>query len=102
MPQVRENLTALTGAIEARRPHPALPGHAEVRLRVEGSAPVEGKADLLAPAAGDVLDVAVPARLLGDAGEGARVRLRASRGTAGWILAEPHPEPGKFSVEKDS
>jgi len=102
MSQVRENLTALTGTIEARRPHPALPGHVEVRLRVEGSAPVEGKADLLAPSAGDVLDVAVPARLLGEAGVGVTVRLRAGRGTAGWILAEPHPGPGDFGVGKDS
>lgn len=98
MPQVRDNLTALTGTIETRRAHPALPGHEQVRLRVEGSAPVEGKADLLAPSTGDVLEVAVPAQLLRGAKAGAQVRLRAARGSAGWILAEPHPEPGDFSV----
>jgi hypothetical protein len=98
MSQVRDNLTALTGTIEARRAHPALPGHEEVRIRIEDSAPVEGKADLLAASAGDVLEIAVPQRLLGDAHTGARLKLRAARGTNGWILAEPHPEPGQFSV----
>ncbi|MET9000998.1 hypothetical protein [Amycolatopsis sp. NPDC004169] len=98
MSQVRDNLTALTGTIEARRTHPALPGHDEVRLRISGSAPVEGKADLLAAAVGDVLEIAVPRRLLGDAAVGARVKLRAGRGSSGWILAEPDPEPGQFSV----
>lgn len=98
MSQVRENLTELTGTVEARRPHPALPGYDEVALRVESAQPVEGKADMLAPAAGDLLSVAVRNELMGNAAAESVLHLRAGRGSSGWILAEPHPEPEHFAV----
>jgi hypothetical protein len=99
MSAVVENLTVLSGTIGDRRPHPALDGFDQIRLDVTASEPVPGKADLIHAAPGSVLDVAVRSPLLGAAAAGSRVRLRASRGGSGWIMAEPHPPAGELSIE---
>jgi hypothetical protein len=98
MVAVRENLTEVEGEIVAREPHPRRPGFDEVVVKVQRAAPVEGKADLVAPAAGDDLHVAVRQELIGDAAPGARVRLRAARTSSGDVMAEPHPAPEDFAI----
>lgn len=98
MVQVRENLTELEGEIVAREPHPRLPDFDDVVVKVERAEPADGKPDLLSPAAGQELRVAVRRDLLGGAGPGARVRLRAARTSSGDAMAEPDPAPEHFSV----
>jgi hypothetical protein len=98
MVAVRENLTEVEGEIVAREPHPRLAGFDEVVVKVERAAPVEGKPDLVRPAPGQDLPVAVRRELIGDAAPGARVRLRAARTSSGEVMAEPHPEPEHFAV----
>jgi hypothetical protein len=98
MPQAIENLTQLVGTIVARQPHPRLADYDVVTRDVERAEPVEGKANLLATAAGNRVDVTTRRALLGAAAAGARVHLRAKR-TLDGVMCEPHPEPGNFTVE---
>lgn len=98
MVAVRENLTEVEGVIASREPHPRRPGFDDVVLNIQRAAPVEGKADLVQPAPGDDLHVAVRHELIGDAPPGARVRLRAARTSSGDVMAEPHPAPEDFSI----
>ncbi len=98
MVQVRDNLTQLEGEITARAPHPRLADFDELVVKVERASPVEGKPDLLRPAPGDDLRVAVRRDLLDAAPSGARVRLRAARTSSGEVMAEPHPAPEHFSI----
>lgn len=97
--QVIENLTRLRGRILGRAPHPARAGYDLLTLQVDEAQPVEGKADLLGRHAGGRLDVAVRSELLpeGAVTPGAQVDLRAKM-TPDGALAEPHPEPGNFTV----
>jgi hypothetical protein len=97
--QVIENLTRLRGRILRRAPHPARAGYDLLTLQVNETEAVEGKADLLGRHMGGTLDVAVRSELLQDAksSEGADVDLRA-RMTPDGALAEPHPEPGNFTI----
>ena len=98
MPQAVENLTQLVGTIVARQPHPRLGDYDVVTLDVERAEPVEGKANLLATAAGTRIDVTMRRALLGAAGAGAKVHLRAKR-TLDGAMSEPHPEAGHFRIE---
>jgi hypothetical protein len=98
MPQAVENLTQLVGTIVARQPHPQLGDYDIVTLDVERAEPVEGKANLLATAAGNRLEVATRRALLGAATAGAKVQLRAKR-TLDGAMSEPHPEAGHFRIE---
>jgi hypothetical protein len=98
MSQAVENLTQLIGTIVARQPHPRLGDYDIVTLDVERAEAVEGKANLLATAAGDRIDVATRRALLGAAAVGAKVHLRAKR-TLDGAMSEPHPEPGNFRIE---
>ena len=102
MSAVVENLTVLSGTMQDRHSHPALSGFDRIRLEVVTSEPVPGKADLIHAAPGSVVDVAVRSSSLGAAGVGSQVRLRASRGSSGWIMAEPHPPAGELSIEPAS
>ena len=98
--QAIENLTQLRGRIVCRAPHPDRAGYDLLTLRVNETLPVEGKADLLGRQRGATLDVAVRSDLLGQAAVGAHVDLRAKM-TPDGALAEPHPEPGNFTVAAD-
>jgi hypothetical protein len=98
MPQAVENLTQLVGTIVARQPHPRLGDYDIVTLDVERAEPVEGKANLLATAAGNRIEVTIRRALLGATGTGARLHLRAKR-TLDGAMSEPHPEPGNFRAE---
>lgn len=98
MSQIVENLTQLVGHIVARAEHPDLAGFDLVTIGVDEARPVEGRADLLAGVAGSKLDVEVRRALLGDAGAGASIRMRAARTGRGSVMAEPHPQPADFSV----
>ena len=97
--QVIENLTRLRGRILCRVPHPARAGYDLLTLQVNETQAVDGKADLLGRHQGGTLDVAVRSDLLQDAsgGDGALVDLRAKM-TPDGALAEPHPEPGNFTI----
>lgn len=97
--QVIENLTRLRGRILRRVPHPARTGYDLLTLRVDEAEPVEGKADLLGRHRGGTLDVAVRSELLQDTGgsDGTVVDLRAKI-TPDGAMAEPHPEPGNFTI----
>jgi hypothetical protein len=97
--QVIENLTRLRGRILRRVPHPARAGYDLLTLRIDETQPVEGKADLLGRHMGGTLDVAVRSELLQDAKNsgGVDVDLRAKM-TPDGALAEPHPEPGNFTI----
>ena len=97
--QVIENLTRLRGRILRRVPHPARAGYDLLTLQVNETQAVDGKADLLGRHLGGTLDVAVRSELLQDAKDSgvARVDLRAKM-TADGALAEPHPEPGNFTI----
>ena len=91
-------MTQLVGTIVARQPHPQLGDYDIVTLDVARAEPVEGKANLLATAAGSRIDVTTRRALLGDAAAGAIVHLRAKR-TLDGAMSEPHPEAGHFRIE---
>ena len=95
--QVIENLTRLRGRILCRAPHPARAGYDLLTLQVNETQAVEGKADLLGRHMGGTLDVAVRSELLQDAKGSDDVDLRAKM-TPDGALAEPHPEPGNFTI----
>ena len=94
-----ENLTRLRGRILRRVPHPVRAGYDLLTLQVNETQAVEGKADLLGSHAGGTLDVAVRSELLphAESSDDAQVDLRAKM-TPDGALAEPHPEPGNFTV----
>jgi hypothetical protein len=95
---VRENLTELEGEVSRREPDPHRPEYETVVLKVSGTAPVEGKPDLVRASTGDEVPIAVRRGLLGNVTVGTRVRLRASRTSSGDIMAEPHPTPEQFRI----
>lgn len=95
--QVIENLTRLRGQILSRAPHPARAGYDLVTLQVNATQAVDGKADLLGRHSGQTLDVAVRSELLQGAKGSDEVDLRAKM-TPDGALAEPHPEPGHFTL----
>jgi hypothetical protein len=97
--QVIENLTRLRGRILHRVPHPTRAGYDLLTLQVDETEAVEGKADLLSRHRGRTLDVAVRSELLQDTsgGNGTVVDLRAKI-TPDGAIAEPHPEPGNFTI----
>jgi hypothetical protein len=97
MVQAIDNLTTLSGTVVERSPHPELQGYELLGLQIQSADAVPGRADLLGRHLGQVLTVAVPRSLLGDAGTGSRLRLRAKM-TPNGAMAEPHPAPGDFSV----
>lgn len=97
MVQSIDNLTVLDGTIAARAAHPTLPDYDLVTLKVDSAEPVPDRADLLGRHVGSLLPVAVRRQLLGDATDGARLRLRAKAGING-AMAEKDPGPGDFSV----
>jgi hypothetical protein len=98
MSQAIENLTQLAGTIAARLPHSQLADYDVVTLDVERADPVEGKANLVTASAGSRLEVTIRRALLGAAGDGSRLRLRAKRSPDG-VMAEPHPESENFQIE---
>jgi len=103
------NLTVLSGRVLARGPHEALPGWDAVTLAVEHTAAVPGVRDLVspnlpAPGAGSGLPelvVAVRPELLGDAGPGWHLTVRAKR-TPNGPMAEQHPGPDDLVVAPPS
>lgn len=98
MVSAAENLTALTGHITARSPHPSLKDWDVVSLTVDRTVPIAGKADLLSQSATGAMDVAVRRALLGGASIGDRLSARVSLTPSG-PMAEPHPSEGDFAVE---
>ena len=92
------NLTRLEGTITSREPHPTLGGWDRVRVAVSAVAPVPGQADLLTPRArqGEV-DLAVRSALLGAAGAGWHIAVRAKLTQTG-VVAEGYPREGDFRV----
>jgi hypothetical protein len=100
MVQIVENLTTVRGRIEQTRPSDELADYDLVRLHVEEAEPVPGKADLLSWLAGQATDVLVRRELLGDARPGDTVSFFASRTAQGSVMAEPHPEPGGFTIRR--
>ena len=99
--QVIENLTRLRGRILNRVPHSSRAGYDLLTLQVNETQSVEGKADLLGHHLGGTLDVAVRSELVQDAkgSGGAYIDLRAKM-TPDGALAEPHPEPGNFTISE--
>lgn len=97
--QVIENLTRLRGKMLKRVPHPSRAGYDLITVHVADAQPVEGKADLLGRHLGQPLEIAVRSELLPGAktNGAAHVDLRAKM-TPDGALAEPHPEPGNFTI----
>ena len=95
--QALENLSRLDGAIVGRRPHPSSSAYDLVSLRVVRVGAVPGKANLLAHAEGNTVDVTVRRELLGSARPGDQLRCRAQQ-TPDGPLCEPHPAPADFEV----
>lgn len=94
-----DNLTRLRGRILQRVPHPTRAGYEQLTLQITQAQAVPDRADLLGRHQGNTLEVAVRSDLLAGtpAQAGAEVDLRAKM-TPDGALAEPHPEPGDFSV----
>ena len=97
MVQAIDNLTCVEGVVRACRRHPTLADRTLVTLAVRHTAPVAGKADLMANAAGHDLDVAVPSALLAAVKDGAQLRCRVKRTPAG-VMCEAHPADGDFTL----
>ncbi len=97
MVQMVENLTRISGAVIARKPHASLGDYDVVTVRLDGAEPVPGKADLLSSHLGSTIDVSVRRALLGAAGPGMHLRCRAKR-TLDGAMCEPHPDPGEMEV----
>src|SRR5215471_1519671 len=97
MVQGIENLTRLTGHIVAREHHPTLADFDLVRFHVTSAEPVSDKANLLAESPGQEIGLAVRRDLLGEAQIGDILQCRAKR-TPDGAMAEPHPDPGDFTV----
>lgn len=97
--QAIENLTRLSGQILRRVPHPSRNGYDLLTVQVDEASAVQGKADLLSHHCGATLNVAVRRELLQGAPgiAGVHVDLRAKM-TPDGALAEPHPEPGNFTI----
>jgi hypothetical protein len=96
--QARENLTAISGTVRSVAPHPELDGWDLVELELTAHEPVDGYADLLDAAVGDIVRVAVRHALLGDdvhPGDALRCRVRVGRGT---VLAENEPDRADFEL----
>jgi hypothetical protein len=97
MVQGIENLTHIMGHIVARERHPTLADFDLVRLHVTAAEPVSGKANLLAESPGQEIGLVVRRDLLGEARIGDILKCRAKR-TPDGAMAEPHPDPGDFTV----
>ena len=99
MSQSIENLSVIRGTVLVRDHHPTLEAYDVLRVRLEAAEAVPGKANLLAPLVGSVVDVAVRRELLAgpDAVAGNRIRCRAKR-TLDGAMCEPRPEPGAFEI----
>lgn len=97
--QAIENLTRLRGEMLKCVPHPSRAGYDLLTVKVDDAMPVEGKANLLGQHLGQTLEIAVRSELLHNArGTGTvQVDLRAKM-TPDGALAEPHPEPGHFTL----
>ncbi|WP_150163246.1 hypothetical protein [Streptomyces venezuelae] len=101
MVQSVENRTALSLRLLARSAHPRLDEWDLVTCQVLAAVPVPGMADLIsANLTGSPLDLGVRRELLQGVVLGAILHLRASLGSSGDILAEPHPAAGDFRVER--
>jgi hypothetical protein len=98
--QIVENLTKVRGRVEQTRPSDELADYDLVTLHVDETKSVPGKADLLSWLTGQAADVLVRRELLGDARPGDTMSFHASRTAHGSVMAEPHPEPGDFSVRR--
>lgn len=97
--QVIENLTRLRGQMLKRVPHPSRDGYDLITVQINDAQAVDGKADLLGHHLGQPLEIAVRSDLLpgAKASGGLVVDLRAKM-TPDGALAEPHPEPGNFTI----
>lgn len=97
--QAIENLTRLRGQMLKRMPHPSRAGYDLVTVQISDTQAVDGKANLLGCHQGQALEIAVRSDLLqgADASRALMVDLRAKM-TPDGALAEPHPEPGNFTV----
>lgn len=106
------NLTVVSGTILARRPSDTLADWDVLSLAVDTTSPVAGLRDLVGPniartatRRGDdddendrvVIEISVRRELLGGAGPGWQIRLRA-RLTPDGPMAEPHPAGGDLAV----
>jgi hypothetical protein len=100
MVQIVENLTTVRGRIEQIRPSSELDDYDVVTLHVDETVPVPEKADLLSWLAGQSADVLVRRELLGDAHPGDNLTFQASRTAPGTVMAEPHPGPGGFTIQR--
>jgi hypothetical protein len=100
MVQIVENLTTIRGRIETIDPASDVPEYATVTVHVDHAEPVAGKADLLSSQVGHPSQILVRRGVLGDARPGDTLTFRASRTAAGTIMAEPDPDPGRFSVDR--
>ncbi len=102
------NLTRVTGTVLARRPHPTLPDRDAVLLAVDETQRVDSLRDLVGPVLARArlredgrreVEVVVRRELLGEAAPGWRLTCRV-RLTPNGLLAEPHPAPDAFALEK--
>lgn len=99
MVQIVENLSRIDGRIVARRAHARLDDYDVVTVELGRVEAVAGKADLLAPLLGKVIEIAVRRSLLADAAPGASLHCRAKR-TADGAMCEAHPEPNDFAIQR--
>jgi hypothetical protein len=91
-----EHLTRLAGTVLARWPHERLPDRDVVLLDVDSAEVVLGP-DLLSQRIGQEVEVTVRRELLGAAGPGARLSVRAHLTPVG-VVAESHPPPGELLI----
>ena len=92
-------MTRLTGIVHSRATHGPIEGWDVVRLRVARAQAVPELADLVSPQVGETgeVEVAVRRELLGAAGPGWHLDLRA-RLTPNGLLAEKQPADGQFTA----
>ncbi|MFI1935733.1 hypothetical protein ACH44C_00825 [Streptomyces purpureus] len=96
-----ENLTALTLRLLTRTAHPRLADWELATAEVLTTAPVAGMADLISTnLTTEQISLGIRRELLQGVPLGAVLRLRAKLGSSGDILAEPHPDPADFHVER--
>jgi hypothetical protein len=94
-----DNLSRLEGVLRGRRPHPTLAGYELVRLEVQATGPVDGRAHLLTSRQGSAVELAVPSRLLGEAATGDHVVCRARLTGRGLVVAA-QPAADAFRVRR--
>jgi hypothetical protein len=88
MVQAIENWTSVAGIVRAVADDAPLDGYKRVAVEVEYVAPVAPFRSLIDAAAGEIMEIFVPAEIAGGLGAGKHINTRVRRGARG-IFAHP-------------